>query len=65
MEYCETLPGEGHGDPLQYSYLDNPVDKGDWQATVHRVMKNWIQLKQLSTHTHTVRPKEGIHPDLA
>ena len=30
-------PGEGHGNPLQYSCLDNPMDRGAWQATVHRV----------------------------
>ena len=64
MEYCETLPGEGHGNPLHYSCLDNPMDKGAWQATVHRVMKNWIQLKQLSMHIYTERPRERIHPDL-
>ena len=30
-------PGERHGNPLQYSYLENPVDRGAWQAAVHRV----------------------------
>ena len=29
-------PGGGHGNPLQYSYLEIPVDRGAWQATVHR-----------------------------
>ena len=29
-------PGEGHGNPLQYSCLKNPMDQGAWQATVHR-----------------------------
>jgi len=28
-------PGEGHGNPLQYSYLENPMDRGAWWATVH------------------------------
>ena len=32
-------PGEGHGNPPQYSCLENPTDRGAWQATVHRVMK--------------------------
>ena len=32
-------PGEGNGDPLQYSCLGNPVDRGAWRATVHRVSK--------------------------
>ena len=33
--------GEGHGNPLQYSCLDNPMDRGAWQATVHGVAKSW------------------------
>ena len=33
-------PGEGHGNPLQYSYLENPMDKGAWQAAVHRVAES-------------------------
>ena len=32
-------PGEGHGNPLQYSCLGNPVDRGAWQTTVHGVAK--------------------------
>ena len=43
-------PGGGHGNPLQYSCLENHIDKEAWQATVRRVAKNWPQLKQLSTH---------------
>ena len=38
-------PAGGHGKPLQYSCLDNPMDRGDWQATVHGVTKSWTQLK--------------------
>ena len=45
------------GNPLQYSCLENPMDRVAWQATVPRVTKNRTQLKQLSTHacacTHT------------
>ena len=33
-------PGAGHGNPLQYSCLDNPMDRGAWQATVHRVTES-------------------------
>ena len=33
-------PGEGIGNPLQYSCLDNPMDKGAWQTTVHGVTKS-------------------------
>ena len=41
----ERSPGEGNGNPLQYSCLENPMDRGAWQATVHRVAKSWTQLK--------------------
>ena len=34
-------PGEGHGKPLQYPCLENLVDAGGWQATVHAVTKSW------------------------
>ena len=44
-------PGGGHGNPLQYSCLENPMDRGAWRAAVHGVSKCWTQLKQLSTHT--------------
>ena len=37
-------PGEGNGNPLQYSYLENPMDRGAWWATVHRVTKSRTQL---------------------
>ena len=33
-------PGEGHGNPLQYSRLENPMDRGSWWAVVHGVAKN-------------------------
>ena len=42
-------PGEDHGNPLQYSCLENPTDRGVWQATVHRVTKRGTRLKRLST----------------
>ena len=37
-------PGEGNGYPLQYSCLENPMDRGDWQATVHGVTESWTGL---------------------
>ena len=39
------FPAGGHGDPLQYSCLENPMGRGAWQATVHRVTKSWTRLK--------------------
>ena len=43
-------PGEGNGNPLQYSCLENPMDRGAWQATVHGVTKSQTGLEGLSTH---------------
>ena len=37
-------PGEGHGNTLQYSWLENPMDRGAWRATVHGVTKSGTQL---------------------
>ena len=42
-------PGEGHGNPLQYSYLENPMNRGAWRATVHGVTKTQ---PRLGMHTH-------------
>ena len=44
-------PAGGHGSPFQYSCLENLMDRGVWQATVHRVTRSRTRLKQLSTHT--------------
>jgi len=44
-------PGEGNGNPLQYSCLGNPMDRGAWKATVHGVAKNWTQLSNQHTQT--------------
>ena len=46
----ERSSGGGHGDPFQYSCLENPMDRGAWQATVHQVTQSWTRLKRLSTH---------------
>ena len=41
-------PGEGNGNPLQYSSLENPMDRGAWSATVHRVAKSWTRLSDFT-----------------
>ena len=41
-------PGEEHGDPLQYSCLENPMDGEAWQATVHAVSKGWTRLSDFT-----------------
>ena len=45
-------PAGGHGNPLQYTCLENPTDRGAWWATVHRVAKSQTWLKRLSMHAH-------------
>ena len=44
-------PGGGHGNPLQYSNLENPMDRGAWRAPVHGVAENRTGLSDLA-HTH-------------
>ena len=46
-------PEGGHANPLQYSCLENHMDRGAWQAIVHRDEKSWTWLKWLSTHSCT------------
>ena len=43
-------PRGGNGNPLQYSCLEDSMDRGVWQATVHVVTQSWTRLKQLSMH---------------
>ena len=45
-------PGGGHGNPLQYSCLGNPMDRGAWQATVHRLTRDGRNLVTEQPHTH-------------
>ena len=42
-------PGGGHGNPVQCSGLENPMDRGAWRATVHKVAKRHTRLMQLGT----------------
>ena len=56
-------PGESKGNPLQYSCLESPTDRGDWRATVHRVAKSWTWLKRLCTaHIAWTSAPKSIHP---
>ena len=50
MYVCVYI-GEGIGYPLQYSCLENPMDRDAWQATIHGVAKSWTQLSNQYTHT--------------
>jgi len=50
-------PGEGNGTPLQYSCLENPMGRGAWWATVHRVAKSLDMTDQLHIHIHRLSIK--------
>ena len=53
-------PGGGHGNPLQHSCLENPMDRRHWQAMVLRVAKSQTRLKHLSTHSCTVHNAQTL-----
>ena len=54
MTNLDSKFGEGNGNPLQYSCLENPMDRGAWWATVHRVAKSQTRLKQLSMYAYLI-----------
>ena len=56
------FPGGGHGNPLQYSCLGNPMNREAWWATVHKVIQSQIRLKRLSTHASSPQAemREGV-----
>ena len=54
------FPGEEKSNPLQYSCLKNPMDRGAWQATAHGVTKSWTGLTQLSMHTHRINASSPL-----
>ena len=49
----QRSPGGEHGNPLQYSWVENPMDRGAWWATAHRATPSQTWLKRFSTHAHT------------
>ena len=51
--YVGKIPGGGLSNLVQYSGLENPMDRGTWWATVHGVTQSQTRLKRLSMHTHT------------
>jgi len=48
-------PGEGNSYPLQYSGLENSMDRGAWKSTVYGIAKSWIQLRDFDFHFERVR----------
>ena len=55
------LPGEGNGNPLQYSCLESPMDRGAWQATVHGVTKNQTRLSNRHFHFHFFLTPDSLY----
>ena len=49
---CGRSPGEGNGNPLQYSSMENPVDGGAWYCTVHGVTKSGTRLSDFTSLLH-------------
>ena len=56
------ISGKGNGNPLQYSGLENPMDRGAWRATVHGVEKSWTWLSKKHFHFHFVKKKTTFLP---
>ena len=59
----QWLSGEGNGTPLQYSYLENPMDRGAWWATVHGVVKSRTRLSDFTFtfHSHALEKEMVTH----
>ena len=55
--------GEGNGTPLQYSCLENPMDRGAWWAAVHGVARSWTRLSDFSFtfHFHALEKEMATH----
>ena len=60
------VSGEGNGNPLQYSCLENPVDRGAWWAAVHRVAQSQTRLRRLSMHVcmHALEEEMATHSSI-
>ena len=56
-----SSPGEEHCNPFQDSYLENPIDRGVWQAMVSRAAKSWTQLKRLNTAHELLNNREWFY----
>ena len=58
--------GEGNGTPLQYSFLENPMDGGAWWAAVHDVTKSWTRLSNFTFtfHFHELEKEMATHSSI-
>ena len=61
--FLTALFGEGNGNPLQYSCLENPVDGGAWKAAVHGVAEGWARLSDFTFtfHFHAFEKEMATH----
>ena len=57
------LHGEGNRNPLQYSYLENSMDRGAWWAAVHGIVKSWTRLNDFTFifHSHALEKEIATH----
>ena len=60
LNTAQTPDGEGTGNPLQYSCLENPRDRGAWWAAVYGVAQSWTRLKQLSSSSRLQTPHHTL-----
>ena len=60
---CQSLASTSNGSPLQYFWLDNPMDEGAWWAVVHGVAKSWARLSDLTFtfHFHALEKEMATH----
>ena len=59
-------PGGGHGNPFQYSCLENPMDRGAWWAAVHEVAGSWTRLSNFTFtfHFHALKKEMATHSSI-
>ena len=58
-----TINGEGNNNPLQYSCLENPMDRGAWKASVHGIAEGWTRLSDFTFtfHFHALEKEMATH----
>ena len=63
LKLSSQFLGEGNGTPLQYSFLENSMDGGAWQAAVHGVAKSWTRLSDFTFtfHFHALEKEMATH----
>ena len=66
LQSLRRLPGEGNGNPLQYSCLENPMDRGAWWAAVHGVARSRTGLSDFTFtfHFHALEKEAATHSNI-